>query len=127
MIARYRAFYELLSASDVYRHGELVLWSASLSPVGDLGCLAIDQIAQSGLSSLKVIYYLAQLFSARRYWSDKRCLLIILALAEIERDLLLECAHLGIARVKAAGKRFGHPSVNKNDRLYPKRRRELLC
>jgi hypothetical protein len=25
--------------------------------------LAIDQIAQSGLSSLKVIYYLAQLFS----------------------------------------------------------------
>ncbi|WP_212712172.1 MULTISPECIES: hypothetical protein, partial [unclassified Tatumella] len=28
-------------------------------------CLAIDQIAQSGLSSLKVIYYLAQLFRLR--------------------------------------------------------------
>ncbi|EGI91219.1 hypothetical protein SD15574_4210 [Shigella dysenteriae 155-74] len=27
--------------------------------------LAIDQIAQSGLSSLKVIYYSAQLFSMR--------------------------------------------------------------
>ncbi|EEJ48688.1 hypothetical protein HMPREF0358_1394 [Escherichia coli 83972] len=27
--------------------------------------LAIDQIAQSGLSSLKVIYYSAQLFSCR--------------------------------------------------------------
>ncbi|EGI97895.1 hypothetical protein SD15574_2014 [Shigella dysenteriae 155-74] len=27
--------------------------------------LAIDQIAQSGLSSLKVIYYSAQLFSRR--------------------------------------------------------------
>ncbi|WP_230492992.1 hypothetical protein, partial [Martelella alba] len=27
-------------------------------------CLAIDQIAQSGLSSLNVIYYSAQLFSA---------------------------------------------------------------
>ncbi|MBV5096869.1 hypothetical protein [Tenebrionicola larvae] len=29
--------------------------------------LAIDQIAQSGLSSLKVIYYSAQLFSWREY------------------------------------------------------------
>ncbi|RRW74302.1 hypothetical protein EGJ48_08345 [Pantoea dispersa] len=28
-----------------------------------MGYLAIDQIAQSGLSSLKVIYYSAQLFS----------------------------------------------------------------
>ncbi|EGI91090.1 hypothetical protein SD15574_4279 [Shigella dysenteriae 155-74] len=28
--------------------------------------LAIDQIAQSGLSSLKVIYYSAQLFSVKR-------------------------------------------------------------
>ncbi|WP_240987379.1 hypothetical protein, partial [Erwinia piriflorinigrans] len=34
----------------------------SLSPVGDRVGLAIDQIAQSGLSSLKVIYYSAQLF-----------------------------------------------------------------
>ncbi|MDG3485725.1 hypothetical protein P8V84_17785, partial [Klebsiella pneumoniae] len=37
--------------------------SASLSPVGDLGYSAIDQIAQFGLSSLKVIYYSEQLFS----------------------------------------------------------------
>ncbi|WP_334610462.1 hypothetical protein, partial [Klebsiella pneumoniae] len=36
---------------------------ASLSPVGDLGYSAIDQIAQFGLSSLKVIYYSEQLFS----------------------------------------------------------------
>ncbi|MCV6927358.1 hypothetical protein K3H84_25885, partial [Klebsiella pneumoniae] len=36
--------------------------SASLSPVGDLGYSAIDQIAQFGLSSLKVIYYSEQLF-----------------------------------------------------------------
>ncbi|MDU4282581.1 MAG: hypothetical protein E7I30_19000, partial [Klebsiella pneumoniae] len=33
------------------------------SPVGDLGYSAIDQIAQFGLSSLKVIYYSEQLFS----------------------------------------------------------------
>ncbi|SJJ36016.1 chaperone protein EcpD [Shigella sonnei] len=32
--------------------------------------LAIDQIAQSGLSSLKVIYYSAQLFSGKRYPID---------------------------------------------------------
>ncbi|EGJ00190.1 hypothetical protein SD15574_1566 [Shigella dysenteriae 155-74] len=32
--------------------------------------LAIDQIAQSGLSSLKVIYYSAQLFSASRRGGD---------------------------------------------------------
>ncbi|WP_220388678.1 hypothetical protein, partial [Klebsiella variicola] len=31
--------------------------------VGDLGYSAIDQIAQFGLSSLKVIYYSEQLFS----------------------------------------------------------------
>ncbi|WP_220270398.1 hypothetical protein, partial [Klebsiella pneumoniae] len=31
--------------------------------------LAIDQIAQSGLSSLSVIYYSAQLFSARHPFS----------------------------------------------------------
>ncbi|EGI99684.1 hypothetical protein SD15574_1656 [Shigella dysenteriae 155-74] len=29
--------------------------------------LAIDQIAQSGLSSLKVIYYSAQLFSIEQF------------------------------------------------------------
>ncbi|AXG19060.1 hypothetical protein C6669_19695 [Escherichia coli] len=31
--------------------------------------LAIDQIAQSGLSSLSVIYYSAQLFRLWQYWS----------------------------------------------------------
>ncbi|WP_212728957.1 hypothetical protein, partial [Citrobacter sp. wls621] len=31
--------------------------------------LAIDQIAQSGLSSLSVIYYSAQLFSSADDWS----------------------------------------------------------
>ncbi|HHZ3229978.1 TPA: hypothetical protein ACWCAD_005062, partial [Escherichia coli] len=33
-----------------------------LNDVGDFFFLAIEQIAQSGLSSLKVIYYSAQLF-----------------------------------------------------------------
>ncbi|MHB6189870.1 hypothetical protein ACYBNF_25885, partial [Klebsiella pneumoniae] len=53
---------------------------ASLSPVGDLGYSAIDQIAQFGLSSLKVIYYSEQLFSLKTsiktitYLSDIGCL-----------------------------------------------------
>ena len=36
---------------------------------------------------------------------------VISAVAEFERDLLLERTHSGIARAKAAGKRFGRPSV----------------
>ena len=34
---------------------------------------------------------------------------VISAVAEFERDLLLERTHAGIARAKAAGKRFGRP------------------
>lgn len=36
---------------------------------------------------------------------------VISAVAEFERDLLIEHTHSGIARAKAAGKRFGRPSV----------------
>ncbi|EFG1048571.1 MULTISPECIES: recombinase family protein [Gammaproteobacteria] len=36
---------------------------------------------------------------------------VISAVAEFERDLLLERTHSGIARAKAAGKRFGRPST----------------
>ncbi|HEA5033020.1 TPA: recombinase family protein [Salmonella enterica subsp. enterica serovar Typhimurium] len=36
---------------------------------------------------------------------------VISAVAEFERDLLLERTHSGIARAKAAGKRFGRPSA----------------
>lgn len=36
---------------------------------------------------------------------------VISAVAEFERDLLPERTHFGIARAKAAGKRFGRPSV----------------
>lgn len=36
---------------------------------------------------------------------------VISAVAEFERDLLLERTHSGIARAKAAGKQFGRPSA----------------
>jgi len=40
---------------------------------------------------------------------------VISAVAEFERDLLLERTHSGIARAKAAGKRFGRPSALNED------------
>lgn len=43
---------------------------------------------------------------------------VISAVAEFERDLLLERTHSGIARAKAAGKRFGRPSaLNEEQKL----------
>jgi len=35
---------------------------------------------------------------------------VIAAVAEFEKDLLIECTHSGIARARASGKRFGRPS-----------------
>lgn len=43
--------------------------------------------------------------------AGKMTMQVISAVAEFERDLLLERTHSGIARAKAAGKRFGRPSV----------------
>lgn len=41
--------------------------------------------------------------------AGKMTMLVISAVAEFERDLLLERTHSGIAREKAAGKRLGRP------------------
>ncbi|MEZ3298561.1 helix-turn-helix domain-containing protein, partial [Escherichia coli] len=43
--------------------------------------------------------------------AGKMTMQVISAVAEFERDLLLERTHSGIARAKAAGKRFGRPSI----------------
>lgn len=43
--------------------------------------------------------------------AGKMTMQVISAVAEFERDLLLERTHSGIVRAKAAGKRFGRPSV----------------
>lgn len=40
---------------------------------------------------------------------------VISAVAEFERDLLLERTHSGIARAKASGKRFGRPPALNED------------
>lgn len=43
--------------------------------------------------------------------AGKMTMQVISAVAEFERDLLLERTHSGIARAKSAGKRFGRPPV----------------
>lgn len=50
--------------------------------------------------------------------AGKMTMQVISAVAEFERDLLLERTHSGIARAKAAGKRFGRPStLNEEQKL----------
>ncbi|EDT6888531.1 recombinase family protein [Salmonella enterica subsp. enterica] len=50
--------------------------------------------------------------------AGKMTMQVISAVAEFERDLLLERTHSGIARAKAAGKRFGRPSsLNEEQQL----------
>lgn len=50
--------------------------------------------------------------------AGKMTMQVISAVAEFERDLLIERTHSGIARAKAAGKRFGRPSaLNKEQQL----------
>lgn len=43
--------------------------------------------------------------------AGKMTMQVISAVAEFERDLLIERTHAGIARAKASGKRFGRPPV----------------
>ncbi|WP_270503703.1 recombinase family protein [Kluyvera ascorbata] len=43
--------------------------------------------------------------------AGKMTMQVISAVAEFERDLLLERTHSGIARARASGKRFGRPSA----------------
>ncbi|ADU72933.1 recombinase family protein [Pantoea sp. At-9b] len=47
--------------------------------------------------------------------AGKMTMQVISAVAEFERDLLIERTHSGIARAKASGKRFGRPSVLNDD------------
>jgi len=41
--------------------------------------------------------------------AGKMTMQVISAVAEFEKDLLIERTHAGIARAKASGKRFGAP------------------
>jgi putative DNA-invertase from lambdoid prophage Rac len=48
--------------------------------------------------------------------AGKMTMQVISAVAEFERDLLLERTHSGIARARAAGKRFGRPPALNEER-----------
>lgn len=45
------------------------------------------------------------------YGSHYLTMQVISAIAEFEKDQLIERAHAGIARAKASGKRFGRPAA----------------
>ncbi len=47
--------------------------------------------------------------------AGKKTMQVISAVAEFERDLLLERTHSGIARARASGERFGRPSALSED------------
>lgn len=47
--------------------------------------------------------------------AGKMTMQVISAVAEFERDLLLERTHAGISRAKASGKRFGRPPALNNE------------
>ncbi|MBO3123634.1 hypothetical protein J5E52_28880, partial [Klebsiella pneumoniae] len=52
--------------------------------------LAIDQIAQSGLSSLSVIYYSAQLFSKEGIFSEETCIGLKISFSNNDHDSFSE-------------------------------------
>lgn len=76
-----------------------------------LGCDAMDirktveQLAQLGIRVHCLALGGVDLTSA----AGKMTMQISSAVAEFERDLLLERTHSSISRAKAAGKRFGRP------------------
>lgn len=67
----------------------------------------VEQLAESGIRVHCLALGGVDLTSP----AGKMTMQVISAVAEFERDLLLERTHSGIARAKAAGKRFGRPSV----------------
>lgn len=67
----------------------------------------VEKLAVSGIKVHCLALGGADLTSPAR----KMTMQVISAVAEFERDLLLERTHSGIARAREAGKRFGRPPV----------------
>jgi len=73
----------------------------------------VEQLAKSGIRVHCLALGGVDLTSP----AGKMTMQVISAVAEFERDLLLERTHSGIARAKAAGKRFGRPpALNEEQR-----------
>ncbi|HCZ9102404.1 TPA: recombinase family protein [Klebsiella michiganensis] len=67
----------------------------------------VEQLAESGIRVHCLALGGVDLTSA----AGKMTMQVISAVAEFEKDLLIERTHSGLARARAAGKRFGRPSV----------------
>lgn len=68
---------------------------------------AVEQLAASGIRVHCLALGGVDLTSP----AGKMTMQMISAVAEFEKDLLIERTHAGIARAKASGKRFGRPST----------------
>lgn len=67
----------------------------------------VEQLAASGIRVHCLALGGVDLTSA----AGKMTMQVISAVAEFEKDLLIERTHAGIARARASGKRFGRPSA----------------
>ena len=72
----------------------------------------VEQLAQSGIRVHCLALGGVDLTSA----AGKMTMQVISAVAEFEKDLLIERTHSGLVRARAAGKRFGRPPALSQDR-----------
>ncbi|MFZ8720339.1 recombinase family protein [Enterobacter hormaechei] len=73
----------------------------------------VEQVAASGIRVHCLALGSVDLTSA----AGKMTMQVISAVAEFEKDLLIERTHSGLARARAAGKRFGRPpALNQEQR-----------
>lgn len=88
-------------------HGDVLI----VTKLGRLGRNAIDiRKTVEKLSELNIrVHCLALGGVDLTSPAGKMTMQVISAVAEFERDLLVERTHAGIARAKSAGKRFGRP------------------
>ncbi|EIV9834944.1 recombinase family protein, partial [Klebsiella pneumoniae] len=71
----------------------------------------VEQLAASGIRVHCLALGGVDLTSA----AGKMTMQVISAVAEFEKDLLIERTHSGLARARAAGKRFGRPPALNNE------------
>ncbi|MNH18391.1 putative DNA-invertase from lambdoid prophage Rac [compost metagenome] len=92
---------------------QLTAWLLDVTKLDRLGRNAMDvrktveQLAASGIRVHCLALGGVDLTSP----AGKMTMQVISAVAEFEKDLLIERTHAGIARARASGKRFGRPSA----------------
>ena len=104
----------LLGANGASKTATLRLCAGFLQPnAGAIHVAGIDRRAEAGVKVHCLALGGVDLTSP----AGRMTMQVIAAVAEFERDLLIERTHSGISRAKEAGKRFGRPpSLNVKER-----------